>query len=95
VNLLSFENYNGNLGAIGGDTLGMQVRLTFPTHLLPCFLFRTVNPTVLFSCAPACKQGCASSVAQQPGHNGVVPPVILSGTMTRNAVPPQGLCDCR
>jgi hypothetical protein len=26
VNLLSFENYNGNLGAIGGDTMGMQVR---------------------------------------------------------------------
>ena len=62
VNLLSFENYNGNLGAIGGDTCGMQ--------------------------------SCAQSVGQQPGHGGVPLPVVLSGTMSREAVPPQGLCDC-
>lgn len=62
MNLLSFENYNGNLGAIGGDTCGMQ--------------------------------SCAQSVAQQAGHGGVVPPVVLSGTMSREAVPTQSLCDC-
>lgn len=61
VNVLSFENYNGNLGAIGGDTIGVQ--------------------------------DCASSLAAQ--HGGVVPPVILSGTMDRNAEPTQTLCDCR
>jgi hypothetical protein len=62
-NVISFENYNGNLGAIAGDTQGVQ--------------------------------GCAASIQSSRGPNADPLPVILSGTMTRQSMPVQGLCDCR
>jgi hypothetical protein len=65
LTVLSFENYNGNLGAIAGDTIGVQ----------------------------QCAASLAAS-ASASSSSATPLPIILSGTMSRNAVPSQGLCDC-